>query len=80
MLKKFSNLIFRLFILTMIKEINNMFSLELSSTLCFDRRFEAADELFDDDSRTRVILVGASHLQYRGYRNTWTVKNGGLWI
>jgi hypothetical protein len=40
-----------------------MFSLELSSTLCFDRRFEAADEVFEDDSRTRVILVGASHLQ-----------------
>jgi hypothetical protein len=50
-------------VLTMIQEINNMFLLELSSTVCFDRRFEAADEVFEDDGRTRVILVGASHLQ-----------------
>jgi hypothetical protein len=49
-------------VLIMIKDLNNMLSLELSCSVSFDRQLNADDEVFEDDTRTRLIVVGASHL------------------
>ncbi len=50
-------------VLLLISELYSMFSLELSNELAFDRRAPSEDQVFEEDTHTRVLLVGASHLQ-----------------
>ncbi len=50
-------------VLPLIEELNTMFWLELSSNFSFDRQFVADNDVCIEDSRTRYILISASHLQ-----------------
>jgi hypothetical protein len=50
-------------VLSLINELNLMFSLELSMVPSFNRTALTEDDVFDDDSHTKVILACASHLR-----------------
>jgi hypothetical protein len=56
----------RSLVFSLIAELNNMFALELCESPSVDRCLEANGEVFEEDLRPRVVLVGASHLRRLG--------------